>query len=71
MPKGLGLRQKMWIWSLWLRQSIGLILINSPEVRRVLKPKGVLAVWTYHLPSISLQIDKALSRYYSEILAGF
>jgi hypothetical protein len=31
----------------------------------------VLAVWTYHLPSISLQIDKALSRYYSEILAGF
>jgi len=41
------------------------------EVNRVLKPNGVLTVWTYHLPEISPQIDQLLSRYYSEILAGF
>ncbi len=41
------------------------------EVKRVLKPNGILAVWTYHLPEISLQIDRTLFRYYSEVLAGF
>lgn len=41
------------------------------EVRRVLKPNGVLAVWAYHLPSISPETDKILLRYYSDILAGF
>lgn len=41
------------------------------EVKRVLKPKGVLAVWTYSLPEISHQVDKLLLRYYSEILSGF
>jgi SAM-dependent methyltransferase len=41
------------------------------EVKRVLKPKGILAVWTYHLPEISPQTDRVLFRYYSEILAGF
>jgi SAM-dependent methyltransferase len=41
------------------------------EVKRVLKPNGVLAVWTYHLPSISPQIDKLLLGFYSEVLAGF
>jgi SAM-dependent methyltransferase len=41
------------------------------EVKRVLKQDGILAVWTYHLPKISPQTDKALFRYYHEILAGF
>ena len=41
------------------------------EVRRVLKPNGVIAVWTYGLPEISPNIDKALAVYYSEILSGF
>lgn len=41
------------------------------EVKRVLKPDGILAVWTYHLPQISPQVNMALRRYYSEVLAGF
>jgi len=41
------------------------------EVKRVLKPNGVLAVWTYGLPGISPRIDKILSRYYSETLSGY
>lgn len=41
------------------------------EVKRVLKPGGILAVWTYHLPEISPLVDKALLKYYSEVLAGF
>ncbi|MDX1377253.1 MAG: class I SAM-dependent methyltransferase, partial [Anaerolineales bacterium] len=41
------------------------------EVKRVLEPGGILAVWTYHLPEISPQTDKALFKYYHEVLAGF
>ena len=41
------------------------------EVKRVLKPNGILAVWTYGLPQISPRIDKAILRFYSEILSGF
>lgn len=41
------------------------------EVKRVLKPGGILAVWTYHLPESSPLVDKSLLRYYSEVLAGF
>jgi len=41
------------------------------EVKRVLKPNGVLAVWTYGLPEISPQIDQTMSRLYSKILSGF
>jgi SAM-dependent methyltransferase len=39
-----------------------------PEVIRVLKPEGIIAVWTYQLPRISPEIDAAVNRYYSEIL---
>ncbi len=42
------------------------------EIRRVAKPGGVLAVWTYHLPSsIGPEVDQALERYYHETLRGF
>jgi SAM-dependent methyltransferase len=41
------------------------------EVRRVLKPAGVLAVWTYHLPEITPAVDHILQAYYSEVLAGY
>ncbi|HSM72311.1 MAG TPA: class I SAM-dependent methyltransferase [Anaerolineales bacterium] len=41
------------------------------EVKRVLKPGGIVAVWTYHLPEISPLTDKALFRYYHEILDTF
>jgi SAM-dependent methyltransferase len=41
------------------------------EVRRVGKAKGIIAVWTYHLPIIDPQVDVWLERFYREILARF
>lgn len=41
------------------------------EVKRVLRPAGVLAVWTYQLPVIEPAVDKVLVRYYSEVLSGY
>lgn len=41
------------------------------EVRRVTKPGGVLAVWTYHLPIIEPAVDACLEHYYRETLAGY
>ncbi len=41
------------------------------EVRRVLKPDGVLAVWTYHLPEITAEVDPVIRAYYEEKLRGY
>jgi ubiquinone/menaquinone biosynthesis C-methylase UbiE len=41
------------------------------EVKRVLKPNGILAAWTYSLPEISPEIDPLINQYYYEILAGY
>lgn len=41
------------------------------EVRRVLKPGGILAAWTYSFPEISPQVDPLIDRYYFEVLAGY
>ena len=41
------------------------------EVKRILKPNGILAAWTYNLPEISPEIDPSVNRYYYEILSGF
>jgi SAM-dependent methyltransferase len=41
------------------------------EVKRVLRPNGVLAVWTYGLPEISAQVDRLLGEFYSHTLSGF
>jgi ubiquinone/menaquinone biosynthesis C-methylase UbiE len=41
------------------------------EVKRVLKPVGIIAVWGYHLFLISPGIDKILKKYYSEILKNY
>jgi ubiquinone/menaquinone biosynthesis C-methylase UbiE len=41
------------------------------EVRRVLKPNGILAAWTYSLTEITPQIDVLVQRYYAEILKGY
>lgn len=41
-----------------------------PEVRRVLKPGGVIAVWTYHLPHVSPAVDGVVGYYYATLLAG-
>src|ERR671925_337464 len=39
------------------------------EVKRVLKPDGVLAAWTYNSVEISPEIDQLVDQYYGEILA--
>jgi SAM-dependent methyltransferase len=41
------------------------------EVERVLKPDGVIAVWGYHLFTITPTIDKLLIKYYKEILNNY
>jgi SAM-dependent methyltransferase len=41
------------------------------EVRRVLKPDGCLAAWTYSFSEISPEIDLLIRRYYYEILNGY
>ena len=41
------------------------------EVKRILKPNGVLAVWTYFLSEINPEIDQILMEYFSEILKGY
>jgi ubiquinone/menaquinone biosynthesis C-methylase UbiE len=41
------------------------------EVRRVLKPDGVIAVWTYSFTEISPDVDRMVRRYYYETLQGF
>ena len=41
------------------------------EVKRVLKPDGILAAWTYSLTEISPEIDLLVKQYYGEILKGY
>lgn len=41
------------------------------EVKRVLKPDGILAAWTYSLTEISPEIDQLIDQYYLEILSGY
>lgn len=40
-------------------------------VRRVLRPGGLLAAWTYHLPSIAPDIDRAFSDFYWQKLQPY
>ena len=39
----------------------------TKEVNRVLKPGGILAVWTYNLLKIEENIDKEIDRFYQEL----
>lgn len=41
------------------------------EVKRVLKPKGIIAVWTYNLPKISPEIDKLILHFHDNIICEF
>jgi SAM-dependent methyltransferase len=41
------------------------------EAKRVLRPGGLLAVWTYHLPIITPGIDAVMARLYYEVLRGY
>ncbi|MBE9041335.1 class I SAM-dependent methyltransferase [Oscillatoriales cyanobacterium LEGE 11467] len=41
------------------------------EVKRVLKPGGILAVWCYQLLSISEKIDPIIEEYYHQIIGEY
>ncbi len=41
------------------------------EVRRVVKPGGVLACWTYHLQRVDAKVDAVVQRLYSDVLGGY
>src|SRR6266498_1435493 len=41
------------------------------EVKRVLKPNGILAAWTYSFTEISPEIDLLVKKYYYEIVGEF
>lgn len=41
------------------------------EARRILKPGGLLAVWTYHHVRISLEVDRIVRRYHDEVVGPF
>ena len=41
------------------------------EVRRVLKPDGILAVWTYDLPKISLELDQLIVHFHDKVVGEF
>jgi len=41
------------------------------EVKRVLKPGGILAAWSYNLPECSPEIDAQIKRLYTEIVGPY
>jgi len=41
------------------------------EVRRVLRPNGVIAVWTYVMLEIAPQIDKTVRHFYNDVVGPY
>ncbi|HET6567281.1 MAG TPA: class I SAM-dependent methyltransferase [Rhodothermales bacterium] len=41
------------------------------EVRRVLQPGGVLAVWGYHLLRVDPAVDRIVERYYRDVVGAY
>ena len=41
------------------------------EARRVLVPSGVIAAWSYHLATVTPDVDAILSRFYSETVGRY
>lgn len=41
------------------------------EVRRVLRPEGVIAAWTYGVNRVAPEVDAIVHRYYSEIVGPY
>jgi SAM-dependent methyltransferase len=41
------------------------------EVKRVLKPDGIIAAWTYNLTEISPEIDELIRHYYKDIVGEY
>ena len=42
-----------------------------PEVKRVLKPNGVFAAWTYTLNQVSPEVDAVVRHYYQDIVGPY
>lgn len=42
-----------------------------PEVRRLLKPGGIIAAWSYHLAEIAPKVDHIISALYFDVLEGY
>lgn len=42
-----------------------------PEVKRILKPRGVVAAWAYKLAQIAPAIDAVVNRYYSDVVGPY
>ncbi len=42
-----------------------------PEVRRALKPRGLLAAWCYHAPEITPEIDRIVISYYYDVVGPY
>ena len=41
------------------------------EARRVLRPGGVVALWTYELPRVDPEIDRAIDTFYTEVVGRY
>jgi SAM-dependent methyltransferase len=41
------------------------------EVRRVVRPQGVIAAWAYKLATVSPKIDTVVNHYYSEVVGAY
>jgi SAM-dependent methyltransferase len=41
------------------------------EVRRVLRPRGIIAIWTYAGFKVSDEIDAAIQRFYSDVVGPY
>jgi len=42
-----------------------------PEVKRVLRPQGALALWTYGLAQVAPAIDEEVERFYREVVGEY
>lgn len=42
-----------------------------PQMHRVLRPDGVLAIWTYGLASVAAPIDAVVRRYYEDVVGPY
>lgn len=43
----------------------------AAEALRVLKPRGVIALWCYELQTVTPEVDAIVAKLYNDILAGF
>jgi SAM-dependent methyltransferase len=42
-----------------------------PEVRRVLRPGGIFAAWSYNLLTVDAAVDAVIGRYYGEVVGPY